>query len=70
MHWDCIAYDKHSRALHWDCIVMIDLFVQCIGIKLLMTSIVVLCKRIKQLMHWIALLMISRVVQCIGMHCL
>ena len=62
MHWDCIAYDKHSCAMLWDCI-KISIVVQCIRYRhwncMLMIRIVVQC-------IGIALLMISIVVQCIG----
>ena len=27
MHWDCIAYDEHSSAMHWDSL-MISIVVQ------------------------------------------
>ena len=32
MHWDCIAHDKHTCAMHWDCMLTIRIVVQCIGI--------------------------------------
>ena len=32
-HWDCIAYKKHSRAMHWDALLMISIVVQCNRIK-------------------------------------
>ena len=59
--------DKHSCAMHWVCIAMINSVIQCfgiklprcIGIKLLMISIIVQCIGIK-------FLMIRLVVQCIG----
>ena len=40
IHWNLIAYDKHSCAMHRD----------CIRIALLMISIVVQCIRIASLM--------------------
>ena len=40
----CIAHDKHTCAMNWDCIAyVIRIVVQCIGIALLMISIVVQC---------------------------
>ena len=67
----CIAYDKHSCAMHK--FFMISIILQCIGIKLLMISIVVQCNGIKMLMISIVvqciaiqLLMISIVVHCIA----
>ena len=71
MHWDCIAFDKLSHAMHWNalelnCIsisIVVQCIGQCIGIKLLMISIVVQC--IGQNIG-IKLLMTSIVVQCNG----
>ena len=52
MHWDCVAYHRHSCAMHLDCnaydmhnCAMQSKNKQCIGIKLLMISIVVQCNK-------------------------
>ena len=54
MHRNKIAYDNYSGTMHSDCIaydkqdfkfVMINIVRQCIGIRLLMISIVVHCMR-------------------------
>ena len=39
MYWDCIAHDKH-------------IVVHCIGIALLMISIIVHCNKNTYAMHW------------------
>ena len=47
MHWDCIANNKHHCAIHWDCIAYdaIEIYKQCNGMKLLIISVVVQCIR-------------------------